>query len=187
MERRVLVVCTANLCRSPVAAALLTRQLAGAVDVEGRSWSVASAGTTAHRAELDPDTVAAAASLGIEIGDHRSRVLSPADVEAADLVLTMTREHLRHVVASVPTAWPKTFTLRELVRRAGPLAPAASMAAWLAAAGAERRTADLMQASADDDVTDPYRRGLAANEAMVHELSVLTADVVRLGPWRPHA
>jgi protein-tyrosine phosphatase len=185
VERQVLVVCTANLCRSPVAAALLARQLEGMVDVDGRRWTVASAGTTSHRADADPDTVAAASAVGLELGEHRARVLGAADVDGADLILTMTREHLRHVVAGSPGAWPKTFTLRELLRRAATMEPAATTDAWLAGAVAGRRAADLVHASADDDVADPYRRGRAANDATVRELAALTAELVRLGPWRP--
>lgn len=183
-ERRVLVVCTANLCRSPVAAALLARELDGVVDVDGRRWTVTSAGTTAHRAEPDPDTAAAAALLGVDLGDHRPRVVTAADVHAADLVLTMAREHLRSVVATAPAAWPKTFTLRELVRRAGSVPPATGVDAWLAAAGAGRRAAELMAPSVDDDLADPYRRGRGANDEMVRDLAALTAELVRLGPWR---
>jgi protein-tyrosine-phosphatase len=185
VERQVLVVCTANLCRSPVAAALLARELDGLVDVDGRRWTVASAGTTAHRAIADPDTTAAAASMGVDVSEHRSRVVGTADIDRADLILTMTREHLRHLVTESPGAWPKTFTLRELLRRASALPPAESTAAWLAAAGAGRRAADPMPACTDDDVADPYRRGRAANEAMVRELAALTAELVRSGPWRP--
>jgi low molecular weight protein-tyrosine phosphatase len=184
VERQVLVVCTANLCRSPVAAALLARQFDGMVDVDGRRWTVASAGTTAHRADADPDTASAAASIGLDLGDHRPRVVAAADVEHADLILTMTRAQLRQLVAEAPGAWPKTFTLRELLRRAQSLPRAETVEAWLAAAGAGRRAADVMRASADDDIADPYRCGRAANDAMVRELAVLTTELARLGPWR---
>jgi protein-tyrosine phosphatase len=185
VERQVLVVCTANLCRSPVAAALLARRLDGMVDVDGRPWTVASAGTMRHRAAADPDTATAAESLGLDLADHRPRVVDVADIERADLILTMTREQLRQVVAEAPAAWLKTFTLRELLRRAESLARAESAEGWLAAAGAGRRAADLMQPSAADDIADPYRQGLAANMAMVRELAALITELARLGPWRP--
>ena len=59
--------------------------------------------------------------------------------DGADLVLTMTREHLRHVVAMDPSAWPRTFTLKEFVRRAQSVAPATAGAGgfprWLDRAG----------------------------------------------------
>jgi hypothetical protein len=96
----------------------------------------------------------------------------------------MTREHLRHVVAAAPAAGSKTFTLRELVRLAPSVPTADEVTAWIAAAAAARRPAEVTPAAAADDVSDPYRRGRAANDAMVQEVAGLTAELIRLGPWR---
>jgi protein-tyrosine phosphatase len=184
--RELLVVCTANLCRSPVVAGLLTRKFQDVVDLDGRAWVVASAGTSEFRGAPEPDTLAAAARLGVDISAHVSRRLTAADVAAADLIVTMTREHVREIVANEPTAWPKTFTLKELVRRAM-AAPTAidGFAAWRSTVAADRRAADLLTSSAnDDDVVDPFRRGSAANETMVREVDALTDGLISWGPWR---
>jgi len=181
-----LVVCTANLCRSPVSEALLARRLAGVVDVDGARWTVASAGTDRFDGLIEPDTVAAAAALGLDISSHTPRQVTQADLDDADLVVTMTRSHVRSIVASVESAWPRTFTLKELVRRAVQTpAPSDGFDGWLKAVAAGRRTADLMSSSPDDDVADPYRQGRSANVAMVNELDRLTEDLVIWGPWQP--
>ncbi len=88
--RRMLVVCTANVCRSPVAEAILARRLANVVDLDGRRWTVASAGTDRYHGPLEPDTVAAAAALGLDISSHVPRQVTDDDLDEADLVLTMT-------------------------------------------------------------------------------------------------
>ena len=99
--------------------------------------------------------------------------------------VTMTRTHVREIVADEPSAWPKTFTLRELVRRAIAAPPTEdSFELWRNAVATGRRTADLMQTANDDDVVDPYRRGPAANESMVREVDALTDELISWGPWR---
>jgi protein-tyrosine phosphatase len=177
VTRRILVVCTANVCRSPVAERLLARHVTSTPDA-----IVRSAGTHGGRLGVHRDTATAAAEVGIDLADHTSRAL---DVEllrtdGADLVLTMTREHLRDTVALDPTAWPRTFTMRELVRRAPAGAP--DLGSFLAAAGEGRRASDLLGASADDDIADPYGRPLAQHRAMVVELDELAHRLARLLP-----
>jgi protein-tyrosine phosphatase len=93
---RVLFVCTGNTCRSPLAAAVLVREL----EPDGERVSVSSAGTAA--AEGQPPTaeaIAVAARDGIDIRQHRSRRVADAAVRHADLVLVMERDHLGAVRA----------------------------------------------------------------------------------------
>jgi len=93
---RVLLVCTGNTCRSPMAAGLLRQML----ESEGARIVVESAGTAAW--EDQPATAPAvqvAARGGVDLSGHRSRRLTPAMVRAADLVLVMERGHLAAVRA----------------------------------------------------------------------------------------
>ncbi|MGH7732028.1 MAG: low molecular weight protein arginine phosphatase [Candidatus Eiseniibacteriota bacterium] len=93
---RVLLVCTGNTCRSPMAAGALRRLLAS----DGGRILVESAGTAAW--DDQPATEPAqrvAARAGVDISDHRSRRLTPAMVRGADLVLVMERGHLAAVRA----------------------------------------------------------------------------------------
>ena len=62
--------------------------------------------------------------------------------DGADLVLVMTREHVRDVVVLDRDAWSRTFTLKELVRRAQGVEPpsaADGVAGWLRRLGEGRR------------------------------------------------
>jgi protein-tyrosine phosphatase len=150
----VLVLCTANVCRSPMAEVLLARHAAAL----GAAVSVRSAGMLCDGEQPLPEAITALAGYGLDIAAHRSRQVTPADLERADLALAMARENLRHAVVLEPTVWPRAFTLKELVRRGeaiGARAPGEGFADWLARAHEGRRQAALLGDCADDDVADP--------------------------------
>lgn len=180
---RILVVCTANVCRSPVVQRLLQRRL----DEAGLPAVVTSAGTRGGRLDPHHDTVRAAATRGVDLGGHLSRPLTGDIIrhDGADLVIAMTREHLRAVIGVESAAWPRTFTLKELARRglSTPLG-AVGLGEWLAAAGEGRRAAGLMGPSVDDDIGDPYGGPYGEHLAMVDEVDDLVTRLVRLLPVR---
>jgi protein-tyrosine-phosphatase len=93
---RLVVLCTGNTCRSPLAAAAL-REALGA-DLE--RVEIVSAGTAA--AEGQPASAGAAAvgaRDGLDLSGHRARRASAELLRGADLVLVMEREHLRAATA----------------------------------------------------------------------------------------
>jgi protein-tyrosine-phosphatase len=107
LPRNILLVCTGNTCRSPMAAALLAARL-------GDRCRVQSAGTAALPGEPASEfAVRVMAERGLDLSGHRSRPLVPELVAGADLVLTMTRGHRQAVVHLCPAAADRTFTLRE--------------------------------------------------------------------------
>ena len=187
MTRHVLLVCSANVCRSPSAEHLLQRRLRGSVDSEGHDWVVHSAGTSITDAAIDPNTRRAAALFGFDLGDHVARTLDASilAVEGRDLVLTMTREHVREVVALDPGAWPRTFTLKEIVRRASSTSAerAEDPAVWLHRLAAGRRAADMVRPDPIDDIEDPYGHPLREHRDMMATVDELADRLVRLGPW----
>ena len=120
-----------------MAEAFLADRLASA----GIGASVTSAGMLGPGVAAPSEAVGALATYGLDISGHRSRHLEAADVESADLVVGMARSHVRDAVVLVPTAWPRTFTLKELVRRAdeaGPRPAGEGLAKWLARVGEGR-------------------------------------------------
>ena len=134
------MVCTANVCRSPMAAAILQHHL----DAQGIDAVVTSAGTMGPNGlPVDPEAVAAVSKWGIDLRAHQPRLFTK-DVgaeEGADLIITMERQHLRHVVALDRRTWVRTYTLKELIRRianAGPMAPG-NLAVWTSALSTGRR------------------------------------------------
>jgi protein-tyrosine phosphatase len=175
----ILVVCTANQCRSPMAAALLRARVPDGV-------SVSSAGLLPGGAPATADARRAVDGLD----DHVSRQLSPAMVDDASLVLAMERRHLREVVVSSPDAFGRTFTLRELVRRASAAGArrvdeGETFEAWLARVGAGRRAGDLVGDDPSDDVADPIGQPPAVYRATAGDLSELLGRFVALAWPQP--
>ena len=93
--KRILLVCTGNICRSPLAAALLQRALAQR-GIDG--LDVASAGTGAwDGAPVSEGAYLVGLERGLDLSAHRARLLTRELVEEADLILTMARHHRARV------------------------------------------------------------------------------------------
>ncbi len=151
---RILVVCTANQCRSPLAEAVLNRRL----EERGVAARAESAGLLSGGHPSPPEVVAAGERWGLDLSGHLSRTLDEVDADGADLIVGMAREHVREVVVASPPRFGRTFTLRELARRAtavGPRMAGEDLGAWLGRLHAGRRPADLLGESAEDDLADP--------------------------------
>jgi protein-tyrosine phosphatase len=177
----VLILCTANVCRSPMAEALLADRLAAL----GTAATVRSGGCDAR---LCPEAITAMAGYRLDIASHRSRRVTADDLERADLTLAMARENLRYAVVTAPAIWPRVFTISELVRRGeaiGRRPPGESLAGWLARAHAGRERAALLGDSGDDDVADPTggpQRGYTETAAILSQLLDRLADL-GWGAW----
>lgn len=181
--KRILVVCTANVCRSPVAEHLLRRHLAKA----GHDVVVRSAGVIGGRLDVHPLTVAAAQMGGIDLTAHRSRLLTREllATDGADLVIAMTREHVIQIVGLDNTTWPRTFTLKDLVRRATAARAAGEPGdwkSWLETLGADRHASELTDSDPADDVRDAYGLPSAVHLAMTAELNALTQQLAAVAP-----
>jgi protein-tyrosine-phosphatase len=90
-KKQILFVCTANICRSPMAAAMFN----ALAEERGLAYRAESAGVAALVDEdMAPNARAALGELGIYAGDHRARRVSEEMLEGADLVLTMGPQHV---------------------------------------------------------------------------------------------
>lgn len=145
--------------------------------------AVISAGVLEGGRERPPQVTAVLAKRGIAFPDQLSRQLLQGDLQGADLVLGMERAHVRDTVLLEPESWPRTFTLKELVRRGeelGPRQPVQLPGAWLARAHEGRERPDLLGDSLFDDVADPYGGPNSAYEAAVSEIEDLVDRLVYL-------
>ena len=145
--------------------------------------SVVSAGLLEGGYASPREVITTMAEYGIDLSAHRSREVTAADVESADLVIVMERAHLRELGSLSPLALSRTLTMREAVRRAGEAGgrPAgASIGDWAAALTSTRRAAELAGLSRADDTPDPMGRKPAAYEAAAAELARLVGDVASL-------
>jgi protein-tyrosine phosphatase len=149
----ILVVCTGNACRSPMAAALLARHLAD----RGVDAKVGSAGTRSWDIGATEDAVSVMSERGLDIAEHANRQLTPDLVDRADLVVGMTREHVAIATARCPDAAERAFLVGELARlgrAVGPRGADETVRDWLARV-ADTRPAERPLGRWDDEVGDP--------------------------------
>jgi protein-tyrosine phosphatase len=179
-EAGIVVLCTANVCRSPMAASLLARRLV----TLGVTVPVRSAGMISSGEPPLSEVISVMTKYGIAIAPHRSSIVCAADLAPASLVLTMARDHLRHAVITEPGVWPRAFTLKELIRRGeqiGPRPPGEPFSRWLSRAHAGRERTSLLGDSPDDDVADPAGGPLRAYADTASLLDALVTRLAELG------
>ncbi len=112
----ILIICTANICRSPVAEGLLRDRLAerGLTD-----WTVSSAGTWAvQKRGASQNSIIVSKDYGLDISDHVARMVEEAYLREADLVLCMEVGHAEALRAEFPAEAHKVFMLTEMSGRA---------------------------------------------------------------------
>lgn len=155
----VLVVCTANVCRSPLAARLLAAELGRAVPVTSAGVRATAGAPACEQARLVRPSEQRHAAVRLDAGQVRS----------AAIVLGAAREHRSAAVALAPAAQRRAFTVLQAARLAawleeqGTTAPAGlaadeRLAWWVEELDAARGDAPRGDA-ADDDLPDPHDGG----------------------------
>ncbi len=172
-----LVVCTGNVCRSPMAEGLLRRRLGRAgVDAHVHSAGLVTEGQPASRYGVE-----AMDRRGIDISAHRSRRLAADQIEDADLIIGMELQHVREVAVLDRSAFERTFTLPALARAAtliGPRPADEAVADWIRRVGAGRRPADMLGSRPADEVADPIGRSAGEYETTAAQIEQLVDTVV---------
>jgi protein-tyrosine-phosphatase len=112
----VLFVCTANICRSPMAEALFRKIVFETFPSE--KWRIESAGTWA----IDGQPASMNAQLvmekqGMDISSHRSRRVTEELLLDFDLVLTMSEGHKEALMVEFPAVAKRIYRLSEMVGR----------------------------------------------------------------------
>jgi protein-tyrosine phosphatase len=174
------MVCTANVCRSPMAAAFARHHL----QARGIEAHVSSAGTDCGRVRSDPQALAAMHERGLDMAASNPRPLDRMVVaeDGADLIVTMTRSQLQVVAVMAPGVLRRSFTAKELARRThGVLRDGKldkpTVAAWRDAVGEGRLAKNLLRDDPGDDVADPFGKSLAEHRRTADELDGLIAAI----------
>jgi protein-tyrosine phosphatase len=164
----VLMVCTANQCRSPLAEFIFRSRC----EEFGLDWHVESSGIEARPGTaMHPFAAQTLADSGILVGEWSATRTTAAQAARADLILTATTAHRGAVIQLQPRALQKTFTLFQFARLVsnaefpaeGRPSRANGGGDFLAVARAVRSR--LQPANpGEEDLADPIGRPIAAFE-----------------------
>lgn len=170
---RILVVCTANICRSVMTHAALRAEVARReLPVE-----VASSGFLTNGDRASDAASSVLAELAHDVSDHRSRITTPKIVDTADLVVTMERRHSRDITAMMKHQ-RKVFTLVTAVDLLSAVDPEITdPLGRIAAADAARRHDDLL-GTGPDEIDDPFGKSLEVNRQTARRLSELSSELL---------
>lgn len=184
---RLVVLCTGNRFRSPLAEVLL-RQL-----TEGLPVEVSSCGTLSL--ESGPalrEAFEAAKAMGLDLSAHRSRHLSAAQLGGADLILGFERMHVATAVVEGGAPRERTFTMPELVellRNVEPHAEDPVERAREAVALAHRARGGEAQGLDFSELSDPFGRSPRVYRETADQVGSLCEEIAarlfRVPPRRP--
>lgn len=117
--KNILLVCSGNTCRSPMAAALFHKILRER-GIDPQEYRIATAGLAALTGcSASPGAIRAMRLEGLDISGHRSRVFQQNMMEEADVVLTMTDGHRRLILDLCGQGGGKVYTLAEFAGEDG--------------------------------------------------------------------
>lgn len=154
--RRVLIVCTANVIRSPFVEHLLRARLGG-LDVA--RWQIESAGSLARPGRPAESRVVEIARLrGLDLVEHRARRLDESMLDPGITVLCAAATHRRTVLDMRPDLLDSTFTVREFARLLEAAdRPRGGVHDWFSLVHhvSRHRTRARAGSAAEDDLVDP--------------------------------
>jgi protein-tyrosine phosphatase len=112
MFKRVLVVCSGNICRSPLAQVLLSRLLPN-IAIDSAGVLVDHHDLSAHPAVNNSRIVAK--ENGLDLSNHKAKQLTSELIDDCDLILVMTHEHLEQVAQIARGARAKALLLGQWI------------------------------------------------------------------------
>lgn len=112
LYRNILVVCQGNICRSPVAEAMLKQLMP--------KKSIQSAGLTAMSGHgVDVTAAEFANASGLDVSAHQARQITGELIQWADLILVMSQNQRSQLGKMAPEAMGKTMLLGHWIHAPG--------------------------------------------------------------------
>lgn len=109
----IVIVCTGNTCRSPMAEAILKDELVKRGE-KLEEFNIISAGiSTMEGLDASENSISTLNEMDIDLKNHKSRILTSDLVQNSDLILTMTKSHKDIILSALPLFTNKVFTLKE--------------------------------------------------------------------------
>lgn len=174
----VLVLCTGNLCRSPLTEALLIDRLREA----GLHADVSSAGLAAPKGrQPDKNLLQVADEHGVDVSGHRSRPVSAEMVAQADLILVMTHRHRDEVAKLDQPAADRTALLRPAAWKARVAAGDFTFEQWARTLVADVPLSERSR-HRGDDIADPVGRPLRHYRTMAADVESYVDSLVQHWP-----
>ena len=175
----ILVVCTANICRSVMAETML-RAIAEERELP---LTVSSCGMLFDGEPASERVLAVLDERELDAHEHRSRKFTPAMMDDVDLAVTMERGHARELALQLEGASPRIHTLGAIVpwleeARLEEARLATAQPRDRVAAFAEgRRPSDLL-GSGREEIADPHGRSKRVHRKTADRLDDLTKRLV---------
>lgn len=147
----IVIVCTGNICRSPVGEAAFASYLPD-------RFHISSAGTHALVGRhATPEAVQFVQRENGVALNHTAQQLTSKLVEDADMIVAMTLEHRAWIAREAPRAVRRAFTLKELDALLRSLSPSQGFASLRELAlAASRLRPRLAAVDVELDIADPY-------------------------------
>lgn len=102
--KRILTLCIGNICRSPLAQALLARELP-----QHTVWSAGLGALVGQAA--DPLSIQVATAHGLDITEHRAQQVTSWMCQQTELILVMEQSHKNQLEQQFPVVRGKVFNL----------------------------------------------------------------------------
>ena len=118
--KRILFVCSANTCRSPMAQAIFEDMVEKDPELQSSAIYAKSAGTfNSGRHRASDEVIQVMHEKGLEIRQHSSRQIDGELIDWADVILAMQLNHREYILSHFPRAEEKAHLHTEFVGQDG--------------------------------------------------------------------